>query len=273
MSAEAQDYLEITCLVGQGEQKCLTRQPCWKRKCLWFTSSRTCIGCLPAVPPSWSSADPHPADGVPHSLPGEDCASTWGHFPTGGCKCDHSRSLAGSLPEHWCCHSAQSQWSESCMQQTRRYHCGRLTKNWKAENIRSAILQLFKAKYRPSWTCRQVVAAGHAEWGSGCWCRWPPPACGHPPPPPVSRCLWTKKPGRHRLGSEHQSAGRDGQSPVWQSDELLGRKNRGNNRFKFDIVFFLRLLNDILTVYIPEWTQVITQLQCIVLTRIYSNWF
>lgn len=38
-------------------------------------------------------------------------------------------------------------------------------------------------------------------------------------------------------------------------------------------LFFLRLLNDILTVYIPEWTHVITRLQCIVLTRLYSNRF
>lgn len=61
-----------------------------------------------------------------------------------GCKCGHNRTQEGSLHEHWCCHSAQSQWSESYRKPTRTHNYDWLPKN--PVSCNSAILSLVNAK-------------------------------------------------------------------------------------------------------------------------------
>lgn len=181
------------------------------------TPHLTCTGCPLAEPPSWSSADQYLAESLPHFHLEEDRGSTSARFPKARCRCVRSRNQVGSLLERWCCRSDRSQWSGVAMEE-KLSTSGKLKKKTKHK-------RRFKCSYfRPSWTCRQAVAANHEELKSGCWCRWPRQACGRQLPLQVSRCQWTERPGRHMLESKHQLAGQGDQSPVLQSDELLGKE-------------------------------------------------
>lgn len=127
----------------------------------WFISSLTCIGCLPAGLPSLSSADPHLADWLLRSLPAEDHALTSAHSPKAWCKCGRSRSPLGSLPVHWCCRSAQWQWSKNCRKQTRIRNCGKLPKTWKLKSsgvlfIRESTPKLCVHTNEEMYVCQKI---------------------------------------------------------------------------------------------------------------------
>lgn len=165
----------------------------------------------------------------------------------------------GSLPEHWCCHSAQSQWSESCRKQTRIHHCGRFLK--KHEKLKTSgqvqgkiqtfmnlqtgggsrscrmrewvLISVATTSLRPSTSSPSVQMSMDSEARS----------------PQVGIRASVSRTGRPKSSVTKRRA------PGWEGQ---GKQN------------FLRL-NDLLTVYIYQWTHVVTQLQCTVLTCLCWN--